>query len=220
MTLVFSDDFAGSGAWDSAKWTTIASGAATFTRVGGYGQIVTPAAGSYNDKLETRTATSATGEFRYDFTVDDKTEYEIGFFAAVSGAAPATWGWYPQYGYIARYAPVSNQLSLQRSDNYALATLGTLTFSSVVSDVLHFAVKPGTGLFVWKNAAARPTSPTIASTDTTYTSGYGGIGAAGGNAATAHTLRVDNVALEDFPQPSDFYAVTAGGLVPLTLSFA
>lgn len=226
MTVVFSDSFAGSGNWDPAKWTTIASGPASFTQVGGYGRIVTPAAGSYNDKLETRTKTSMSGgECRYDFTVDDKTEYVVGFFAAVSGAEPANWGWLPQNGYIARYTPVSNLLQLYRSDNYVLVQLGSnVTFACVVGDVLHFAVKPGTGVFAWKNSGARPATPTIASADTTYASGFGGIGVLGGAAATAHTLRFDNVELDDLAAAvpvTDFYAATAGGLlVPMQLVFA
>lgn len=199
MTVVFTDDFAGSGAWDPAKWTTIASGPASFTQVGGYGQIVTPAAGSYNDKLETRTKTSLSGgEYRYNFTVDDKTEYQVAFIACANGADPANWGWLPQNGYIARYTPVSNLLQLYRSDNYVLVQLGSnVTFTCVVGDVLHFAVKPGTGVFAWKNSGARPATPTIATVDTTYASGFGGIGVLGGAAATAHTLRFDNVVLDD-----------------------
>lgn len=225
MTVVFSDDFSGSGNWDSAKWTTASSGAATLTQVGGYGHIVTPSAGSYNDRVQARTKTSLTGgEARFDFTVDVKdTDYSVILQYAVSGEAPVTWSPYPQHGYALRYIPITGGATLYRVDNYALTSLGSATVSNVVGDVIHFAGRPGAGVYIWKNAASRPSSPTIASTDGAFAVGAAGIAYFGGGAATSRTLRFDNMALDDLAAAvpvTDFYAATSGGLVPLTLSFA
>jgi beta-glucanase (GH16 family) len=185
--------------WRTAFQGTSLTDKAVFSAANGIGTITTPARTGYGSYVEARTRQSITrGEYRYDFHLDDKADYTVGFSAAVSGAAPTSWSWYPQNGYLLRFTPgtgLNSSLSYQKVSSYALKTLGgTTAFPTAKGDVIHVAIRPGTGAFVWKNKDARPTTPTIPSTDLTYTSGTGGLGYQGGPIGK-RTLRFSAVSL-------------------------
>ncbi|WP_298459299.1 glycoside hydrolase family 16 protein [uncultured Cellulomonas sp.] len=165
----------------------------------GIGSITTPARTGYGSYVDVRTTQSvARGEYRYDFHVDDKADYTVAFSAAVTGAAPTSWSWYPQNGYVLRFTPGTgphSSLTYQRAAGYALTKLGgPTTLPTAKGDVIHVALRPGTGAFVWKNSEPRPIRPTIATADATYTGGAGGIGYQGGPVGK-RTLRFSAVSL-------------------------
>lgn len=189
------DEFTGTTgtAWSASTWTVLTSAGGAYTQQAGKGRAATGAAGSYADKGQAQTtATFTGGEYLYDVTITSKAEYTLALMAHATGSV-VDWSHMPQHGYWLRFLPLTNAVDYVKHVNYAATTLATGTLSTVVGDVVHVAIRPGAGVYLWKNAAARPATPTLPSTDATYTAGHAGVGIQGGSAAAVTSTDVDRV---------------------------
>lgn len=225
MTIIFTEDFTGTNgsAWDVSAWNTQrSSGTGGFTRQDSLGMITVPGGGGYGDRMQAQTTATLTGgEYRYDFPITTKVEYTVAFVACGAGSLES-WTHLTQNGYVVNYAPITGALTLQKVASWAPTTLASGSLAVDVNDMVHVAIRPGAGAYVWKNGDARPGSPTLASADSTYASGSGGFGVIGGNAAATIPLFFDNVILDDLDlvAGTDFFAATSDGLAPLETVFA
>jgi hypothetical protein len=206
MATLGSDDFLGSGVWDSSKWTLLSGGSAgSSSQSGGIGTLqANPTGLTYESYGMYYSASSVTKDIEIQALVPSLTLTEqyhaIGWTSTNTHRSADDVN--TSNGYLVMLRVSSNAFEIWRgSDRISIASSGFTYAANTAYNVVFRKVGAVVSGWIWTgDPNARPASPTVTFTDSAAdaaTTGRAYLAAGNGSAATTRPFSVDSVVITD-----------------------